>query len=373
MEIYLYPVNNALLHFPIIAFVMTIPYMLYNYHRYGSVSILRSAILFSFVFYLLCAYYLVIFPLPNPASVAGNTGPYTQLAPFHFVRFFLDRTPFRLTEPGTWLRAIRRTEFFQPVFNVLLTLPFGVYLSYYFRVHLGRTVLLTFLLSLFFELTQLSGLYGLYPKPYRLFDVDDLMLNTLGGLIGYGVGARVGRILPSRRAIDLGSLRKSEHVSYTRRFVAFAIDGFMLLMASILIDFLVPSPYAEGIPAFTGLYLLYFVLLQALFGGRTPGKAFVNIRVMRVGTRKPLPLLLLIKYAAAYLPFLYVMLTMRAFSGRPSTSTQLILLASYLAIGLLALVDLILSFRRGRRTWYELLSRTMNVSVLGAPEESHGN
>ena len=31
----------------------------------------------------------------------------------------------------------------------------------------------SFLLSLFFEVTQLTGLYFLYPGSYRLFDVDD--------------------------------------------------------------------------------------------------------------------------------------------------------------------------------------------------------
>lgn len=46
-------------------------------------------------------------------------------------------------------------------------------------------MMLTLGLSLVFELTQLSGLFGLYPRPYRLADVDDLMTNTLGGMVGY--------------------------------------------------------------------------------------------------------------------------------------------------------------------------------------------
>ncbi|MCG5648116.1 VanZ family protein, partial [Oliverpabstia sp. DFI.9.49] len=44
---------------------------------------------------------------------------------------------------------------------------------------LYKTFILSFLLTLSFELIQRSALFGLYPRPYRLFDVDDLMINTL--------------------------------------------------------------------------------------------------------------------------------------------------------------------------------------------------
>ena len=42
-------------------------------------------------------------------------------------------------------------------------------------------------LSLTVELTQLTGLWGLYPCPYRQFDVDDLILNTTGVALGFAV------------------------------------------------------------------------------------------------------------------------------------------------------------------------------------------
>ena len=70
-------------------------------------------------------------------------------------------------------------------FNFIMIIPFGIYLRYYFRCGFRRTFLFSFLLSLFFELTQLTGLYFLYPRGYRLFDVDDLLNNTLGGIAGY--------------------------------------------------------------------------------------------------------------------------------------------------------------------------------------------
>ena len=39
-------------------------------------------------------------------------------------------------------------------------------------------------LTLSVELTQLTGLWGLYPCAYRQFNVDDLMLNALGVVVG---------------------------------------------------------------------------------------------------------------------------------------------------------------------------------------------
>lgn len=61
----------------------------------------------------------------------------------------------------------------------------GIYLRYYFKKDLKKTLLITFLVSLFFELTQLTSLYGIYNAPYRIFDLDDLILNTFGGFLGY--------------------------------------------------------------------------------------------------------------------------------------------------------------------------------------------
>ena len=40
-------------------------------------------------------------------------------------------------------------------------------------------------LPLLVELSQLTGLFGIYPCAYRLFDVDDLILNFAGILSGF--------------------------------------------------------------------------------------------------------------------------------------------------------------------------------------------
>ena len=64
--------------------------------------------------------------------------------------------------------------------NILLFMPYGFFASYYLRLDKKKlALLLIFIVSLSIECVQL--IIG------RCFDVDDIMLNLLGGMIGYFV------------------------------------------------------------------------------------------------------------------------------------------------------------------------------------------
>lgn len=193
---YLIPIKYACLIFPLIAFIFTMPFILRQYHKYGSISIFKSTITYIFIFYLICAYFLVILPLPKISEVAQLTTPRTQLIPFNFILDFIKETTLDITNPHTYLKAMKQSCFYVVAFNIILTIPFGIILRYYFKCSLKKTITYTFILSLFFELTQLSGLYFIYPRGYRLFDVDDLILNTLGGLLGYIIITPFLKIVP---------------------------------------------------------------------------------------------------------------------------------------------------------------------------------
>lgn len=365
MQAYWFPIHTAILFFPLIAFLLAIPYALFSYHRYGAVSRLRTLVLASFIFYMLCAYFLVILPLPDPAAVADRQGPFMQLVPFNFMRKFLTRTVLRPTDLSTYLPALKQSVFYEPAFNLLLTVPFGAYMAYYFKRSLWQTALLALLLSLFFELTQLSGLYGIYPKPYRLFDVDDLLINTLGGMLGFGLGRVLARFLPSKKRLDRASLHRSEQVSYPRRLAACCMDVPLVLIAGSLLTFLTPLP---AFWAMLAAYLLYFAGLQTALKGQTLGKRLVHIRVVSTGMGS-LSWHLLVKYALLFAPVLLV-------EGLLSLSVGGISwLAGLLAFGLgfllmgYAVVDWAGSFRRDRRLWYERLSGTRNISDLVVPAQ----
>ena len=180
--VYIDNVYWGLLIFPFIAAVFTLPYALYQYNKYGSVSKLRTLIIYSFILYMLIAFFMVCLPLPDWESTVGNRWQdHLNLIPFRQIWLYWRNRPINL---DTLIAYAQSMSLWQLLFNILLTLPFGVYLRYYFKQSLPRTILFSFLLSLFYEGSQLSALFGLYPGPYRLADVEDLICNTLGGAAG---------------------------------------------------------------------------------------------------------------------------------------------------------------------------------------------
>ncbi len=273
---YVVAIRTALICFPVLLILLFLPYMIREYHKYGSVYWYRGLILFSFIFYLMVAYFLVILPLPTIEEVLQMTSPSTQLIPFDFISTFINESGFVLTDFSTYLPAITSNSFYVPVFNILLFIPFGVYLHYYFEWDLKKCVLASFLLSLFFELTQLSGLYFIYPRGYRLFDVDDLLLNTFGGFLGYFLGGLFLKFLPSKEEIDEKSLELGSRVSIFRRSLCFILDFLLVSFFTLLLN---------G-QHFWLLLLLYFGVLPIAFHGQTIIGKFFHLKVVSISKDK---------------------------------------------------------------------------------------
>ena len=181
-------ISSAFVFFPFVALFFTFFYVLYEYHKYGSIHGFRTVIVYSFILYLLSAYFLVILPLPSVEYVSSITKPAYNFIPFHFISEIFYKTGLEISDFSTYFPTLKNAVVYEAIFNVFLTVPFGVYLHYYFKCGFFKTVFYTFCLTLFFELTQLSGLYFIYPRSYRVFDVDDLLLNTFGGVVGYVFG-----------------------------------------------------------------------------------------------------------------------------------------------------------------------------------------
>ena len=227
----------------------------------------------------MCAYFLVILPLPDKSEVAKMTSPTMQLLPFSFFRELPRETDFLLTAPSTWLPALASNFTLQFVFNIALLFPLGFYLRYYFRRRAVGTVIACFCVSMFFELTQLSGLYGIYPRPYRLFDVDDLLCNTLGGLLGYWVTGLFLKILPDRDKIDEHSYQKGRRVTFPRRLLSFCVDMLFVTLLSWPVGAGLSFAFLERY-AFAVSYILYFVLFQWLWKGKSLGKRLTKTCVV---------------------------------------------------------------------------------------------
>lgn len=122
-----------------------------------------------FVVYLLSLAYFLFFAEATGRTCAERTYQY-NLMPFREIRRFL---VYR-RQLGVSAVTLNLAG------NVLAFIPFGVFLPLLIRSvrSFGKTLLLGFELSLLVEIVQLFSKVG-------SFDVDDILLNTLGVLGGY--------------------------------------------------------------------------------------------------------------------------------------------------------------------------------------------
>ncbi len=381
MSDYIVPIQTAFAIFPLLAALFTIPYMIVQYHKYGSLPVLRVLIVYSFILYLTSIYFLIILPLPTIESVEKMTSPTMQLIPFQFITDFIKQTSLVITDPSTYLKAIKEPWFYQVIYNVLLLVPFGIYLRYYFKCSLKKTVCLSFLLSLFFESTQLSGLYGIYPRGYRLFDVDDLFTNTLGGLLGYFLTPLLGLFLPSKDKLDHISYQKGAEVSYTRRMLALGIDLviFSVLNLTGTIAYFI---YAQRRISFSSpisfivievlTWIFYLVISLSIGKGQTLGKKIVNIRLALEEGKTPKWYHYLTRYFSLYgvvtiVPLVSLMMLLSGFID----DAKVFILGGILSlISGIYLFKLFLSILTKRKTlFYEKWSKTHHMSTILIPTE----
>ena len=160
---YIISIKTAILVFPFIALLFSIPFILHQYHKYGSINPFRVLIVYSFILYMITIFFLVILPLPERNEVVYKPNM-IKLIPFGFVNDFIKESSFVLTNPSTYLKALTEPCFYTVIFNIFMTIPFGMYLRYYYKCSFKKTVIFCLCLSLFFEITQLTGLYHLDRK-----------------------------------------------------------------------------------------------------------------------------------------------------------------------------------------------------------------
>ena len=115
----------------------------------------KEIMMLIFIIYIMCIFYVVTFQ--DVSWSTSNFIPFKEMFRYEF---------------GSRL-------FFKNVIgNMLMFLPYGFFIGYFLKLDKKRTsVILTAITSLTIELTQL--------KIGRVFDIDDILLNVLGGFIGF--------------------------------------------------------------------------------------------------------------------------------------------------------------------------------------------
>lgn len=310
MMAYSMPILTVAIVFGIVAVAIWIPWLIYTYRKYGYLPLSVLVISFSFIFYSLAAFFLVILPLPATRDTCAMQAPNTQhysLIPFKFIEDTLKGNWLDIKNPATYVLLFKQPAFYQTFFNFLLLLPLGVYLRYYLveKAYWWKATIVLFCTTLFFEITQLTGIYGIYNCAYRLFDVDDLMMNTFGGVIGYFIAPAVLAVFPSKKTIEerAAYLVEKDEVKPMSVLLAILIDLFLVDLSRQWIMVFTKHNEVTSFIVTTLLLIVFLVLIPIIWNGRTLGTAVMRFRYSSKLSKKTTISRLIKRFIAIYVAY----------------------------------------------------------------------
>lgn len=254
--------------------LVLLPVIALHYYRFGRVEPRRALVLYGLLAYGLVALALIFLPFPDRSQLCqGDQMLSTQ--PFQWVT---DMRNNMAANGRSGLRAVvTSTAFIQQAFNVALFVPLGVVLRKAYGRGPFAVIAVGLGVSLALEVVQYSGNLGVYPCPYRIADVDDLISNTTGSLLGWMIApvAVVVPALPDRGV----SAAPPGTVTVPRRLLGLVVDVLALVVIAQLV--LPDSPW-WGL----GVLVLIRVVAPAATGGASLGGWLLRYRIRRPdGTR----------------------------------------------------------------------------------------
>ncbi|MCY7864614.1 VanZ family protein [Bacillus spizizenii] len=176
---------NIIFDFTYLWIMLSLLYFIYDLIKNRKKTrFVRKLIFISFLLYLCIVYHVVLgqvylIPEKEFSQISIQLIPFAYL--FEWVQLY--------NMSGlTWelINSVKLT-----FYNLLLLFPFGLYISLLWRnVGLKKLTILSFSTSLLIETLQLilsaSGMIMV-----RTFNIDDLILNTLGSMFGFYIGKNV--------------------------------------------------------------------------------------------------------------------------------------------------------------------------------------
>lgn len=262
-----------------------VPYVAISYRRHGRLTARRLVLAFALLVYFLAIWTYTLLPLPDPDAIRCTTAQLdVGVLPRDLAAAFGSGHP--LTHPA----------FLQIALNVLLFLPLGFFVRLIWRRGWITAVLVGFALSLLVETTQLTGVWGIYPCGYRLFDVEDLITNTLGALLGSILSLAIPPRLRNRNDPDPDAALPTP-VTAARRLVAMTCDFLSVVLTGLAVGVLlaiidvvfsagtVTTVEASWYDLVGNLVPFVVTLVYMMTAGRTIGHAAAQLRY--TGSRLP--------------------------------------------------------------------------------------
>ncbi len=259
----------------------------FSFRRRGGLTWARTLAWLALLIYVLALWAYTLLPLPD--------GPYrcvgVELDPLAaFVA---------ILEPRFLALGLQNPALEQVVLNIALFVPLGALL----RGLAGRGVVVATLVglggSLLIETTQVTGVWGVFPCAYRLFDTGDLVANTLGATIGSLIALPLfarwrpdGRVLPPPR-----------RVTFWHRFLGMVCDlavvvGVLVTTTAVLglarVEYDLPAWVDATWPGSVAAFLIHAVVI--LGTGSSIGEHVVLLR--GIETRHPRLLWRLVRLVA---------------------------------------------------------------------------
>ncbi len=283
-----------------VVLVCFVPYVAWSYRRYGVVQPGRAVLLMAAALYAVGLWTYTILPLPaDPQQWCAAHTTVPQLRPLQLVRDIARLGPAGLSNPAL----------LQVLLNLALFVPLGALVRALSRWSLLRTLSVGLAVSLLVELTQLSGNWGLYPCAYRLFDVDDLLVNTTGAGLGVLAAPVLTRL--ARRPAER-SPRSAAPVTTGRRLLGMLADvvsvhllGAVLWAALVLLSLATGSGRTDGLPSWQQAMateavpaLVLLLLVPRLNDGATVGQLATGLRPVRPDGSPPLDRQVLLRFTS---------------------------------------------------------------------------
>lgn len=256
-----------------------IPLLIWQYRRYGRWSAMRMLGAAATSIYVAAIATYTWMPLPprTPEWCALNGVDVINLTPFAF----MDDVRAVVQEIGR-RQALRSVIVLQVVFNVVLFIPWGIIARRYFHLGFILSVMTGFLMSVFIEVTQATGLWGIYDCAYRWADIDDVIMNTAGAVGGAIIAPVVLFWMP--RGSDLSASRLvARPVTVWRRWTSMLITAGAVLgvtffgyvserIALILVERPLESRTAEAMEAMIAVGVVgMLIYLPAILGSGNIG------------------------------------------------------------------------------------------------------
>ena len=198
-----------------VAALVAVPYLIIHWRRTGTFGWGSTMLLFGTVVYAFALAGYTMLPLPDDWSPYCARPRNNNMMPFGFI------TDVEAALAGG--RVGLRTVVSQLALNIALFVPLGMFVQRLVTRRWWLTLPIGFAVSALIEVTQLTAVFGLFPCQWRIFDVDDLIMNTLGTGVGILL-APLLKFLPGQPSTSRAErLRHRPHARW-RSLAAVLID-----------------------------------------------------------------------------------------------------------------------------------------------------